>query len=892
VFSATPHADESFIGYLIRLTEINYYETSSWILQLANLGNYLRKVSLAFDESLNLETLSQLTGIGEQELSALRYTPSGVKRNKFVDHDVFGSPVPRIAIRAHRPKVCCACLIQSGYVRKIWDLTGVTTCPLHRCVLLDECPNCERLLPISRNDVGICLCDYDWRDSPLVAVDETQLDVAKRVHSLCGLPLGDSRTKHLQSNPLNKLGLKDLFSALFFIASQYGRSALYSKGKRANIAKFGSSLKNAEVHDLLCKAVAVFDNWPANYFAFLDWRKEESNPAQQARGLSKDFRDYKYSLYRYLRARAFDFLREGFEEYLATHWDGGYTSHVARLRRKAAPLKRFASKHETRGLLKVSSEKVDALLRAGKLRGIISPRGKSRIMLIETSSIHELKHDRDGILNQQQASKILGINPKQTRTLIECCLLKTYSPLDSRGSAGCSTAEIECLLTRLKTTVSKCKCATEKRLGFTRATVSLGIRGIGFGEFINDVLEGKIQPCRMDRRLGMRGLCFCRSDMDNYAKACTQKRFPGYTTIAGAAKLLKTNANEISFLIRKKFLAVHRRLLGGRSTQMISRKTLLAFSSKYVFGSALASELRTAPGYVLEALRSKGVDPISGGSIDGGDRYLYLRKSITNVDLPALLEAKKRATQLAYERPTQFSLDYATQYLNVHADTIIRLCSNGFLKSCKANEYWFTRKQLRKVRGRVRRYAGLVTLEVAARLVGRTPTNFMTRYVHSSVLAPIQITDNGRRFFRRKDLEKLIKSQKRFLNSSEVRKILEIGPTQLFRLAANGILKPISGPLIDGSTFNVFKRNDVGRLHEERQRFKRERLEMGGSNRFGSPAAPRSHPVLSRIEPRVKQLLAEATVKGTRLSGLTIHRQLLKEGYEAHFNTVYRCLHL
>jgi DNA-binding transcriptional MerR regulator len=167
----------------------------------------------------------------------------------------------------------------------------------------------------------------------------------------------------------------------------------------------------------------------------------------------------------------------------------------------------------------------------------------------------------------------------------------------------------------------------------------------------------------------------------------------------------------------------------------------------------------------------------------------------------------------------------------------------------------------------------------------------MTRYVHSLLLIPVQIRDNGRRYFRRKDLEKLIASQKQFLNSAEVRKILEIGPTQLFRLAATGILKPISGPLIDGSTFNVFKRSDVERLHEERQGFKRERLETGGSDRFGSPAGPRSHPVLSVIEPRVKQLLAEATVNGTRLSGLSIHRELLKEGYEAHFNTVYSCLH-
>lgn len=891
VFSATPHADESFIGYLIRLTEINYYETSSWILQLANLGNYLRKVSLAFDESLNLERLSQLTGIGEQKLSTLRYTPSGAKRNKFVDHDVFGSPVPRIAIRAHRPKVCCACLIESGYVRKIWDLTGVTTCPLHRCLLLDECPNCQRLLPISRNDVGICLCDYDWRDSPLVVVDETQLDVANRVHSLCGLPLGDSRTKHIESNPLNKLGLKDLFSALFFIASQYGRSALYSKGKRRNIAKFGSSLKNAEVHALLCKAVSVFDNWPVNYFSFLDWRKDTSNPTTHTGGIGKDFGEYKYSLYEYLAAHPFNFLREGFEEYLTTKWEGGYTSGMSRLRQKADQFQRFSSKHQAKKLLNVSTEKIDELLKEGKLRGVIKPKEKSRMMLIETTSIIELRRERDDVLNKQQASKLLGINPTQTKIIVAYDLLKTYAAPRSRGRTGCSTIEIDHFLRRLETTVSKCRCRPSQcKFEFTHVTVSLGIRGIGFGEFIKAVLDRQIQPCSMDKNLGMKGLRFCRRDIEKYVKEFVQKRFPGASTVADAARLLKTNATALVFLIRKKFLGAHQQFLTGRPIQMISQKALLNFSSKYIFASALASPLRTTPGYVLRMLHSEGIEPVSGSDIDGGKRYLYLRKSINKIDLPALFQAKKQASQLATKSPTQFTLAYATKYLNTRPETVIQLVSNGVLNSCAADGYSFTRKQLRKVKGRIGSYAGLVTTEFAAKLFRRTPTNFMTRYVHSLLLIPVQIRDNGRRYFRRKDLEKLIASQKQFLNSAEVRKILEIGPTQLFRLAATGILKPISGPLIDGSTFNVFKRSHVERLHEERQRFKRERLETGGSDRFGSPAGPRSHPVLSRIAPRVKQVLAKAIANGTRQSGISIHSQLVEEGYNVGINSVYVCL--
>lgn len=882
VFSAVPHVDESFIGYLIRLTEVNHYETPAWILQLASLNSYLRKVSIAFDETLNLKGLAGLTGINEEQLRALLYLPSDVKRNKFADYDVLGSPVPRIAIRAHRPKICSACLVEQCYVRKVWDLTAVTTCPTHRCLLLDECPACQRILPLSRRSISSCSCGYDWREHPITPAEETQLEISRRVHLMCCLPTGEGVTQ-LQSSPLAALKLKDLFPALFFIASQYD-----AKGKRKNIAKFGSSLKNAAVHDLLCKAISVFHNWPDNYFSFLDWRRIASNPTTRPGGVRKDFGGYKYALYDYLAGRPFDFLRHGFEQYLITKWDGGYISNLSRLGKKPNASKKFTSKREVKRLLNVSTEKVDQLLQAGKLTGVIKPKGNTRVMLIETTSIHKLKCERNDILSPGQASKLLGINGKQISALVKCGLLKANSAAISPRRAGLSAIEIKELLERLQNTVSKCECrSSDKKVEFIRATL-IGIRGIEFGAFVNDLLEGKIRSCDMDRNLGMSGVRFCRSSIEDYSKAFIQKRFPDAATIRDAANFLKTDKNTVLLLVKNAFLTAHRQ---PTRQILIAKKNLLAFSQKYVFGSALASELRTSTEYLLHTLRSEGLDPISACHTNGRRRYLYLRKTIGNTDLRALVENKKRAARIANKEPTQFPIEYAVKYLNASDESIKQLCSNGFLKSTRIGEYSFSRRQLRKVKGKVKKYADLVTLEVGARLLGRTPTNFVAKYVHSSLLNPVRFVDNGRCYFRRNDLERLIESQKSLLNSGHVRRILGISSSQLFRMATTGVLKPISGPLIDGATFNVFKLSDVEQLHEKRERFKGERLEIGGSNRFGSPAGPRTHPVLDKISSRVERILSESKVNATRRSGLSIHRQLLKEGFKVNINALYDCLH-
>jgi len=127
VISPAPHADESFIGYLIRLTDLNHYDASTWILQLANLGHRLHKVALAFDNRLDLKLLASLIGVEETRISALLFLPTKRNRLKFGDYFVFGHAVPRLVIKSQWHKVCSRCLIEFGYIRKIWDLVPVTT---------------------------------------------------------------------------------------------------------------------------------------------------------------------------------------------------------------------------------------------------------------------------------------------------------------------------------------------------------------------------------------------------------------------------------------------------------------------------------------------------------------------------------------------------------------------------------------------------------------------------------------------------------------------------------------------------------------------------------------------------------------------------------------------
>ena len=61
------------------------------------------------------------------------------------------------------PRVCPACLRERSVWWAIWDLCLVAACPIHRCLLLNQCPGCKKMLARQRPAVERCRCGIDLR---------------------------------------------------------------------------------------------------------------------------------------------------------------------------------------------------------------------------------------------------------------------------------------------------------------------------------------------------------------------------------------------------------------------------------------------------------------------------------------------------------------------------------------------------------------------------------------------------------------------------------------------------------------------------------------------------------------------------------------------------------
>lgn len=397
-----PKEDESFLGYIARLTEQNGYQSFSWICRFAGisfkLGRLGRYPFSLFNYTVSLNKLSQITGVRHAELSRLFYLRAS-KPSNTAHYQFYGQEAHKYVIRPIFPKICPSCLVESSYCRRIWELTLVTACPKHMCLLIDECPKCERRIQSLRSSVSVCSCKFDWREVDVITLKEQEVALAKHIYLLCGLTPNDKYASTLaEQSPVFALNLQEFISALIFIASQQrGLSGITGK-------LLTREMRNKELHILYRKAFSVFENWPHNFYKFLDWRRaqERNNLSRDERlkfSLGKDFGNFYSGMYRFFPSGSFDFMKTAFGEYLLSHWEGAYVPSTNRNRFKRSPQFRGSNQYvprvEARRLLGVNYKIIDHYVETGKLKASVRNRGKNRIFLIEVPSLAALKRELD-----------------------------------------------------------------------------------------------------------------------------------------------------------------------------------------------------------------------------------------------------------------------------------------------------------------------------------------------------------------------------------------------------------------------------------------------------------------------------------------------------------------
>jgi hypothetical protein len=443
LITLNPEKEESFIGYIVRLTEVNGYETPSWIFSLSGI-DYMElqwKFTFVFSRSKKLENLAELTGSSLDDLVSLLYLPVTPRRHPEVDYeyDFFGALLNRSIIRPHCPKVCPKCLAESGYSLRIWDCSLVTACPIHECMLLDTCPECNRRIKCIRNKLSICSCGCDWRDTNLTTLPAEQLAVSRRIYQLCGtIPRAKSAAQC--GSLLQGLGLQDFTVVIVFIAGLFGKLAR-ATGRPSRSIK----LRNTELHALFTKAHKVFENWPHNFHQFLRVQstgKKRLNPhgGELDTALRREFGSFYERLYEDLREPQFDFMREAFAEFLTDRIKSQSEPSAAAPCVTSFDIDTYISVAQARRLLKITHRAIFDLIKVGEIDFVIRNKGTALRYLLRKSDVENVKDKLEQAISSRTLARQLGVDCGVIYELAKSGYLKTTS---RRATDGYHTSKFD-----------------------------------------------------------------------------------------------------------------------------------------------------------------------------------------------------------------------------------------------------------------------------------------------------------------------------------------------------------------------------------------------------------------------------------------------------------------
>jgi hypothetical protein len=529
LITLNPEKEESFISYIVRLTEANGYETPSWIFSLSGI-DYMElqwKFTFVFSRSEKLTNLAKLTGSTLDDLLSLLYIPAKSQSHYEHNHeyDFFGALLNRSIIRPHCPKVCPKCLAASGYSLRIWDCSLVTACPIHECMLLDTCPACNRRIKCVRNKLCICSCGCDWKEINPTVVTEGQLDVSHRIYQLCGIIPGD-KPLHGSVSPLQDLGLRDFALVMTFIAGLSGKIA-WATGRPAKSIK----LRNLDLHKRFTHAYAVFENWPRNFHQFLyDKSKGESRlspyDGRFDTALKREFGSLYEHLYENLVGCQFEFMREAFAHFLTNRLRSQSLQppRITSISSSGDPDK-YVSVTEARRLLRITHRAMFDLIRTGEIEFVIRNERATLKHLLRLSDVENLKCKFGNAVSSRALAKEFGVDCEVVRELGRAGILKTrWRPaVDGYHTIKYDRDSAQALLNRVNgAIVEACEPDGNGVLDFRKASKLCESLGMTLAVFVKAIADGEIQPCALIPSRGLGQFLFPKAALVR----CAARRQP------------------------------------------------------------------------------------------------------------------------------------------------------------------------------------------------------------------------------------------------------------------------------------------------------------------------------------------------------------------------------
>lgn len=310
LFRVDPLQGESPRGYLCRVAQAHGYCGPLFLAQLAGVSRS------GLDQDEHVQRIAHVLRLEPQEWRAMSYTylPG---RDRLHQRSFSGDHISTDHLNYRRPRLCPACLGERPIWWAVWDLGLVTACPIHRCLLLHQCPACTRDLAWHRPAVEKCRCGLDLRTLPSEAAAPDLLAMNAAIYHAAGFPTDTTATleegRCRFAPDMRALGVGALLRLVVFAGSLKEKDRLCRKALPFVATDLHATIAIGRA------AATVLSDWPHPFHAHLRHMVSQAPGAAAGQFDAVFGRLYRH-VFHVFPGREFGFLHHAFERFVVEEW--------------------------------------------------------------------------------------------------------------------------------------------------------------------------------------------------------------------------------------------------------------------------------------------------------------------------------------------------------------------------------------------------------------------------------------------------------------------------------------------------------------------------------------------------------------------------------------------
>lgn len=586
--------DETPIGYLIRLAELNDYGSFKWIV-----GEHHTDVSsVIHNVYYKILCKYEWTGFGEHS----EYTNyQDLSQSYFV-------------ARSHR--FCPLCLGNRPYFKMCWQLRASVVCLEHNCWLHDYCFKCESQNSFFTSKIKSCKCGESYMNLEITRAPDEVIRLQK---FLLGLPLQNNLEEIWTNEENKKMAFSERLDLVTFFTKWFG-----FRTKSVNLR----DMDLARIH--ISNAAEALFSGKSGINNFL--KKINESRYENAKKPGEFFTKFRCEFYEEFKQDSLEPIRVLIEEYINRSWYKPINRRNTNLHSRTIsehpwiPFQLACKEYDIhKSVLKNAIE--NHLIRYDK-----DIKQKRTLTYIFKPDLEDRLHRIKDFITAREAAVILGLTKVQFSILKNKNLFEVAIPPTKGVSAVWKFSRDEICSYKDKVLEGLSKL-NDDTWTFTQI-LQFHSRSIDdpLVTILGAIEKREIKPLgRSNSKAGFSSMIFSRVEFLAWLETYRSRSSGDKMTVSVAAKLLGINQEFAYQLINHGYLDFV--LTNGSSTKWITQNNIDVFSDRYILLSRLAKKSSLSSRVIKSYLETREVY-----SLDYEEKFqlrqkLYEKKDLKNIQI-------------------------------------------------------------------------------------------------------------------------------------------------------------------------------------------------------------------------------------------------------------------